>query len=102
MVHLYLFRPTQKRLSLYGVVPLNITGYIYNGASPWRGWMALGQRRYICTVYRVIPFTRTGYIRYVAGGRLPPLQYICYKYHIFYVSNVGFAFQKMRKHCTLP
>ena len=35
--------------------------------------MALGQRRYICTVYRVIPFNPTGYIRYVAGGRLPPL-----------------------------
>ena len=30
-----------------GVVPFNRTGCIRNGASPWRGWMALGQRRYI-------------------------------------------------------
>ena len=47
VVHLYLYRLTQKRLSLYGVAPFNQTGYICNGASPWRGWMALGQRRYI-------------------------------------------------------
>ena len=26
---------------------MGLTGYICNGASPWRGWMALGQRRYI-------------------------------------------------------
>ena len=43
------------------VVPFNQTGYICYGASPWRGWMALGQRRYIgCTMYWVIPFNPTG------------------------------------------
>ena len=47
VVHLYLYRPTQKRLLLYWVVPFNQTGYIRHGASPWRGWMALGQRCYI-------------------------------------------------------
>ena len=37
--------------------------------------MAMNHRRYIgCTMYRVIPFNRTGCIRNVAGGRLPPLQ----------------------------
>ena len=73
VVRLHLCRPTQKRLSLYGVIPFNKTGYIYHGASPWRGWMALGQRRYICTVYRVLSFTRTSCFCHVAGGRLPPL-----------------------------
>ena len=47
--------------------------------APRRGWMALGQRRYICTVYWVLPFTRTGYICYVAGGRLPPATTHCRK-----------------------
>ena len=47
VVRLYLYRPTHKRLLLYWVIPFNLTGYIYHGASPWRGWMALGQRRYI-------------------------------------------------------
>ena len=45
VVHLCLYRPT--------------------GPAPRRGWMALGQRRYICTVYRVVPFTDTGYYCYV-------------------------------------
>ena len=32
--------------------------------------VAMNHRRYIgCTVYWVIPFNRTGYIRNVAGGR---------------------------------
>ena len=35
--------------------------------------------------------------RYVAGGRLPPLRYNCYKYRIFYVSNVGLSFRIMEK-----
>ena len=29
------------------------------------------------TIIRVVPFTRTGYTSKVAGGRLPPLRYIC-------------------------
>ena len=62
----------------------------------------MNHRRYICSVYGVVPFNRTGYIRYVAGGRLPPLHQNCYKYRIFYVSNVGFAFKKCEKRCTLP
>ena len=36
--------------------------------------LAMNHRRYIaCTIYCVVPFTRTGCIRNVAGGRLPPL-----------------------------
>mgnify|MGYP004656196717 CR=1 FL=1 len=98
VVHLYLYRPTQKRLSLYGVVPFNQTGYIRYGASPWRGWSGDESSPLHCSVYEVVPFTRTSCIRNVAGGRLPmelwcdcprqsidfdslreapPLQYIC-------------------------
>ena len=35
VVRLYLFRPTQKRLLLYYVIPFNLTGYICHGAG-WR------------------------------------------------------------------
>ena len=38
---------TPLGLTCRGVVPFNQTGYIRYGASPRRGWMALGQRRYI-------------------------------------------------------
>ena len=49
------------------------------GASPWRGWMAADCRRYSGdTMIWVVPFTPTGYTSNVAGGRLPPLQYICF------------------------
>ena len=37
--------------------------------------LAMNHRRYIgYTVYRVISFNQTGYLRNVAGGRLPPLR----------------------------
>ena len=48
-------------------------------------------------MFWVVPFTPTDYTSNVAGGRLPPLQYICYKYRIFYVSNVGLSFRIMEK-----
>ena len=38
---------TPLGMTCRGVVPFNQTGYIRYGASPRRGWMALGQRRYI-------------------------------------------------------
>ena len=69
--------------------------------APRRGWMALGQRRYICTVYWVLPFTRTGYICYVAGGRLPPLRYICYELPCFQRVYHCFAFIKCEKRGAL-
>ena len=50
--------------------------------------MALGQRRYIVPCMGVVPFTDTACIRYVAGGRLPPLHRICYKYRILNVSII--------------
>ena len=38
--------------------------------------VAMDHRRYIgCTVYWAIPFSRTGCICNVAGGRLPPLRF---------------------------
>ena len=62
------------------------------------GRMAADCRRYSGgTMFWVVPFTPTDYTSNVAGGRLPPLRYICYKYRIFYVSNVGLSFRIMGK-----
>ena len=52
--------------------------------------LAMNHRRYIgCTVYWAIPFNRTGYIRNVAGGRLPPL-------HAQYHSTARYIFARPR------
>ena len=46
----------------------------YHGSGP-TGRLAADCRRYSGdTVFRVIPFTPTGYTSNVAGGRLPPLR----------------------------
>ena len=69
---------TPLHCSVYWVIPFNRTGYICHGASPWRGWSGDESSPLHRSVYGGVPFTRTGCIRYVAGGRLPPLQYICF------------------------
>ena len=69
----------------------------YHDSGP-AGRLAADCRRYRgCTVYWVIPFTPTGSTPNVAGGRLPPLHQNYYKYRMFYVPNVGFAFRIMEK-----
>ena len=53
------------------------------------GRMAADCRRYTGgTMFRVVPFTGTGYTSNVAGGRLPPLRQICYKYRVLNVSII--------------
>ena len=65
--------------------------------------MAADCRRYSGgTIFRVIPFTPTGSTSNVAGGRLPPLRYICYKYRVFNVSIHVLRFGKCEKRGTLP
>ena len=55
-------------------------------------------------VYHIwgVPFNGTGYTSNVAGGRLPPLRYICYKYRVFNVSIHVLRFGKCGKRGTLP
>ena len=43
--------------------------------APRRGWSGDESSPLHCSVYRGIPFNRTGCIRYVADGRLPPLHF---------------------------
>ena len=98
----------------------NVAAMIHRHSSPARGWprgmlrirtsneWPYGQWRQIaaatvgCTMFWVVPFTPTGSTSNVAGGRLPPLRYICYKYRVFNVSIHVLRFGKCEKRGTLP
>ena len=74
--------------TMIGVIPFTPTGYtshvaggrlpplrhrpldyhLIDMAQASKRGMAMGHRRYICTVYWVVSFIRTGYSCHVAGG----------------------------------
>ena len=49
-------------------------GLYFQRSQPLPGLDGVGSTPLHCFVYGVLPFTGTGCIRYVAGGRLPPLR----------------------------
>ena len=64
-----------------GSSPLHLYRVLGDSIHPHRLYslrcLAMNHRRYIgYTIYRVISFNQTGYLRNVAGGRLPPLHCI--------------------------
>ena len=89
-------RGTARRRWMRGGTAFNIVGT--TGAEvkhierpPWlslwesqgAGWRQIAAATVGCTIFRVVPFTPTGYTSHVAGGRLPPLRQ-CTTFFAFY------------------
>ena len=106
------------RIRMYNGIP-NVAAMIHRQPAPARGWlrwmlrirtyhdsglrrMAADCRRYSGYVhYDTVWLIRLKY-RYVAGGRLPPLQYICSEIPYFQRIYYRFASVKCRKRGALP